>query len=142
MAGNRVGGVDGSSCGAGASCGGAASCGGGGAAAFGGSGGRGGAGGGSATGFELGAGATNSDHGGGGVLINSDQRRSISLFSVGGGVVICGGGAATGSGPLHPLNELRRFVQQSPCGLGPPQVEQRFARGLVEDEQSSRPQDA
>jgi len=153
VAGNRVGGVDGTSCGGGticgggASCGGAANCGGGGAATFGGPGGRGGAGGAGATGFELGAGATNSDFGGGGVFINSDQRRSISLFSTGGGVVGGGAGAATGSVPLPPLNELRQFVQQSPSGLGPPQTAQRFAADRVSavedgavDATSSRPQ--
>ena len=76
-----------------------------------------------ATGLELAAGSTQSDFGGGGVFINSDQSVSMTLvFSAGGGSTGLRGGAAAGSLPVHPLDEFKHFVQHSPSGLGSPQT--------------------
>jgi hypothetical protein len=105
-----------------------------------------------ATGFELAAGFTHSDWGGGGVFISSDHRRSIELgaFSTGAGGAGSEAGAATGTSPAHPLNALMHVSQQSPSGLGAAQTAQSrtagcgsaAAGGAVEAvvEASSRPQ--
>ena len=90
-------------------------------------------GGGVTAGFALGcAGSTHSDCGGGGVFISSDQRLSMTVFfSAGGGAGGSNAGATTGPVPVHPLSELRQFVQHSPSGLGSPQTAQRRSAGFV-----------
>ena len=40
-------------------------------------------------------------------------------------------GAAAGPAPVHPLNEFRQFVQQSPSGLGAPQTAHSLTAGFA-----------